>query len=136
MYKSILVAVDLAHEGKGQALLDMAQKLVEPGGRLVLVHVIASIPASVEAELPAGLHESALAAALEDLKSLAATARAETRVLVKSGHTPSELLAAASEHGCDLIMVASHRPGLQDYFLGSTAARVVRHAPCSVLVMR
>ena len=38
--------------------------------------------------------------------------------------------------GVDLIIVASHRPGLQDYFLGSTAAKVVRHAKCSVLVIR
>ena len=36
----------------------------------------------------------------------------------------------------DLIIIASHKPGFQDYFLGSTAAKVVRHAPCSVLVVR
>jgi len=36
----------------------------------------------------------------------------------------------------DLIIVGSHKPGLQDYLLGSTAARVVRHAMCSVLVGR
>ncbi len=136
MFKSILVTVDLAHEGKGQALLEMAQKLLEPGGRLVLVHVIANIPASVEAELPAGLRESAHASTLEDLKSLAGTSGVQTLALLRSGHTSTELLAAAADHECDLIMVASHRPGLQDYFLGSTAARVVRHAECSVLVMR
>jgi len=42
----------------------------------------------------------------------------------------------AQEKGVDLIIIASHRPGLQDYFLGSTAAKVVRHAKCSVLVIR
>ena len=36
----------------------------------------------------------------------------------------------------DLIIMASHRPELQDYLLGPNAARVVRHANCSVLVVR
>ena len=42
----------------------------------------------------------------------------------------------AKEKNADMIIIASHRPGLQDYFLGSTAAKVVRHATCSVLVVR
>ena len=36
----------------------------------------------------------------------------------------------------DCIVIMSHRPGLQDYFLGSTAGRVVRDATCSVPVIR
>ena len=35
-----------------------------------------------------------------------------------------------------MIVIASHDPGLADYLLGSTAGRVVRHAHCSVLVVR
>ncbi|WP_371932559.1 universal stress protein [Pararhizobium sp. IMCC21322] len=42
----------------------------------------------------------------------------------------------AESNGVDCIIIASHRPGLQDYFLGSTAARVVRHAHCAVHVIR
>jgi len=33
-------------------------------------------------------------------------------------------------------MIASHKPGMSDYFIGSTAARVVRHAQVSVLIDR
>ena len=40
------------------------------------------------------------------------------------------------ETDTDCVVIASHRPGLQDYLLGSTAARVVRHAACSVHVLR
>ncbi len=47
-----------------------------------------------------------------------------------------EILKAAAESDCDLIVVASHRPALKDYLLGPNAARVVRHANCSVLVVR
>ena len=35
-----------------------------------------------------------------------------------------------------MIMIASHKPGMSDYFIGSTASRVVRHSPVSVLVSR
>jgi nucleotide-binding universal stress UspA family protein len=35
-----------------------------------------------------------------------------------------------------LIIIGSHSPSMQDYLLGPNAARVVRHANCSVLVIR
>ncbi|WP_170501927.1 universal stress protein, partial [Ruegeria atlantica] len=38
--------------------------------------------------------------------------------------------------GIDCIVLASHKPGMKDFFLGSTAALVVRHARCSVHVLR
>ena len=55
---------------------------------------------------------------------------------VRQGAPARELLAAAAEHKADLIVLASHRPDLSNYFLGATADRVVRHAQCSVLVDR
>jgi nucleotide-binding universal stress UspA family protein len=55
---------------------------------------------------------------------------------VRAGHPGNQILDLAEETNADLIIVASHRPGLQDYFIGSTAGRVVRHANCSVLVTR
>ena len=47
-----------------------------------------------------------------------------------------DILDFANEAGVDLIVIASHDPGLADYLLGSVAARVVRHAHCSVFVTR
>ena len=38
--------------------------------------------------------------------------------------------------GYDLIVVGSHRPAMATYLLGSNASTIVRHAPCSVLVVR
>jgi nucleotide-binding universal stress UspA family protein len=54
------------------------------------------------------------------------------------GHGPvySEILDAAESVKADLIVLASHRPGLQDYLIGPNASKVVRHAKCSVLVVR
>lgn len=45
-------------------------------------------------------------------------------------------MAAADKLGCDLIVLSSHRPEMRDYLIGPNAARVVRHAKQSVLVVR
>ena len=47
-----------------------------------------------------------------------------------------EILHCAEETGADLIVMASHRPGYEDYLIGPNASRVVRHAKCSVVVVR
>ncbi|WP_245271088.1 universal stress protein [Hoeflea phototrophica] len=55
---------------------------------------------------------------------------------VQARHPGSTIVEYAAAHEIDCIIIASHRPGLQDCFLGSTASRVVRHAKCAVHVIR
>jgi len=56
---------------------------------------------------------------------------------VRVGNPCQEICNAASRQNQDLIVVGTHgRTGLMHLFLGSTAERVVRFAPCSVLVVR
>jgi len=57
-------------------------------------------------------------------------------VLLKSQSAGRAITEYANTHGADCIVVASHQPGIKDFFLGSTAARVVRHAHCTVHVLR
>jgi hypothetical protein len=47
-----------------------------------------------------------------------------------------EVLKAADKLGVDVIVLSAHRPAFKDYFLGSNAARIVRHAKQSVYVVR
>ncbi len=60
----------------------------------------------------------------------------DTRRSVGYGTVYEEILKIAKETGCDMIVNASHRPELKDYLLGPNAARVVRHAGCSDMVVR
>lgn len=60
----------------------------------------------------------------------------EAKTHVVSGRSYSKVVAAAEELNADLIVVAAHKAGMKDFLLGMTAARVVRHAGCSVLVVR
>ena len=52
------------------------------------------------------------------------------------GSPKDKILELAKSLSADLIILASHRPDISTYLLGSNAAAVVRHAECSVLVVR
>jgi nucleotide-binding universal stress UspA family protein len=136
MYKAIMVPIDLSQAEKGKAIIEVAKQLGGEATRMVLVNVVVGIPTYVAAELPGGIIEKAKEDARSDLEAMAKAAGVKADVEVRSGTPATAILAAAEEKGTDLIIIASHQPGLQDYLLGSTAARVVRHAKCSVLVVR
>jgi len=136
MFKTILVPIDMAHVAEGKAIIDIAAQHGAAGAKIILLNVAEEIPGWAAAELPAGLLEESRAKSEADLKAIAAASGMAMDVEVRTGHPYKTILEVAEEKGVDLIIVASHRPGLQDYFLGSTAAKVVRHANCSVLVVR
>lgn len=135
MYKNILVPVALDHGPKTAAALDVARALRAEGGAITALTVMEAIPPYVAQYLPpdqeAHARDEAEAALRAELGGVE-----DARVDVVTGHAGRTILEYAEEHDMDLIVIASHRPGLQDYFLGSTAARVVRHAPCAVHVVR
>jgi len=57
--------------------------------------------------------------------------------LIKEGHAGETICDTASTCGVDAILIATRgRTGLKHFLLGSIAEKVVRHAPCSVLVVR
>ncbi len=136
MYKTILVPIDMSHIAKGKANIDLAAQHAATGASIILLNVVEEIPNWAAVELPAGLIDKSLEASQSELKAIAAAAGMKVEVEVRTGHSYNTILEVAEEKHADLIIIASHRPGLQDYFLGSTAAKVVRHANCSVLVVR
>jgi nucleotide-binding universal stress UspA family protein len=74
---------------------------------------------------------------LNELKRERIGDRVSSELLVRLGRAFSEIVAAASELDVDLIILATHGyTGLKHVLLGSTAERVVRHAPCPVLTVR
>lgn len=136
MYKSILLPIDLSEMERGRVMIDLAQKLASKDTRIRLLNVTADIPAFVAAEVPNEIIKTAMSTARETLQGLIGAGGIRADAEVRSGKPGPTILTSADECGADLIIIGSHKPGLQDYFLGSTAARVVRHAQCSVLVMR
>ena len=136
MFKTILVPIDMAHVVEGKANIDIAAQHASAGAKIILLNVVEEIPTWAAAELPANLVGDSMKRAQAELKAIANTTGMSMEVVIRSGHSYKTILEVAKENQAELIIIASHRPGLQDYFLGSTAAKVVRHATCSVLVMR
>lgn len=138
MYKSIVIAAALFNEGETtRAALAKARSLLDEGGKVTLVHVIDEVPGYVAASIPKEHMSARRRDVQEQLEAIAAEgAGMKVECVVREGQPSAAILGAAKEAGGDLIMIASHKPGLSDYFIGSTAARIVRHAPISVLVTR
>ena len=61
----------------------------------------------------------------------------QCKAVVRVGVPYQAIVEVARTMAVDLIVITTHGyPGLKRAFLGSTAERVVRHAPCGVLVLR
>lgn len=138
MYDTILVGVALFTEGStSRKLVSQAEKLLNKGGRIILVHVTEAMPTFYAVTTPREAIErrrKEVGKALDSIARVARAAKVETDQ--RSGNPAHEIIESAEDNAADLIMLASHNPDLRDYFIGSTAARVVRHAQCSVLVVR
>lgn len=138
MYRSIIVAVALFNKGAtSRSLIEKSNALVDPDGSITLVHVLDEIPPYLAAAITQEQLMEHRKALREQLESLAAGAIAKTvDIDIRGGRPSEEILEAAKECRADLIMIASHKPGVSDYFIGSTASRVVRRSQVSVLVAR
>lgn len=135
MYKNILIPVALDHDHPVEPSLDIARRLLAEGGKITAIHVMELVPGYAAQYLP----EDHFAKRQEDMEAALATAMSGAsgiETVVISGHAGRAIVDWAMDHDVDCIVIASHRPGLQDYFLGSTAARVVRHSPAAVHVLR
>ncbi|MGB7305239.1 MAG: universal stress protein, partial [Burkholderiaceae bacterium] len=106
--------------------------------RVVLLNVIAEIPGYVAAQLPPTLHQNAISESRALLDGLVKNTALEknSEVVVEEGNAAQVILRVAKERKTDLIVIGSHNPGVADYLLGSVAGKVVRHASCSVMVVR
>ena len=137
MYNKIIVPVALGGTGVGRGLVDRAKRLLDAGGSIVLMHVMEELPPYLAASIPREQLSGRRKEVLRRLESLGhAAGKVQVDYDIRSGNAPTQILKAAEDHDADLIIIGSHVPGFSDYFLGSTAARVVRHAQCSVLVER
>ena len=135
MYHNILVPVVFDSEHDKSAAIKLARILATDTAKITFLHVVEQIPAYAISYVPPDNMTALREGLEEELDKLAKKLPgAEGRVV--EGHSGRTIVEFADKQGCDLIIVSSHRPGLSDYFLGSTASHVVRHASCAVHVVR
>ncbi|GGH36045.1 Nucleotide-binding universal stress protein, UspA family [Cribrihabitans marinus] len=135
MYHNILVPISFDTDRDTSAPLKLAELLATPDARVTLLHVVEHIPTYAISYMPQDYMASARKAIQAELDELAGRLPNATGVVVE-GHSGRSILDWAEENKPDLIIIASHRPGMQDLLLGSTASQVVRHAACAVHVVR
>jgi len=140
MFKDILLAVDLGEPGSWKRALPTALELCKASAAVLhVITVLPSIGPRVSPYFPADANKKMLEAAASDLRGFVkehVPAGVKVQDIVAQGTIYKEILAAAERIGADLVIMASHKPGVRDYLLGANAAHVVRHCPRSVMVVR
>ncbi len=135
MYKNILVPIDPSHQERHEPAFQMAKLLGGDDAAITALTAVEPIPAYVGvAAMVPELDAQIRANVTESLASFASGRGVKTAIL--HGVPGTEIVEYAKENDVDCIVISSHKPGFGDFLLGSTAARVVRHAQCSVHVIR
>ena len=141
MFKDILLAVDLNDEGSWIKALPVALDYVRAsGGRLHVMTVTPDFGMSIVGQFfpkgyEKGIGEKVLSA-LKDFVKAKVPADVKTQHIVGEGTVYEVILNMADKIKADMIVVSSGRDDLKDFLLGPNAARIVRHAHCSVTVVR
>ena len=141
MYQRILLPVDLEHDSSWTGALPRAVEICRASG--ASLHVLTVLPdfgmSIVSQYFPEGYEQEVAQKTLQRLHDFVKQHVPDdisAQHIVGEGNPYEVILKIAGEIDADLIVMASHRPELKDYLLGPNAARVVRHANCSVLVHR
>lgn len=133
---TILCPTDFSESA--QAAFSLAQSLArDHGARIVALH---ALPVPLMTAHPALSQDAGdiRESILEQLQAeYPPTGDVPLDYQVVEGNPPDEILEAASDLGCDLIVMGTHgRSGLRRLFMGSVAEKVLREADCPVITVR
>jgi universal stress protein A len=137
----ILVPTDFSGVAR-QALNYAVPLAVSFGAKITLIHVVEPVYVANEPgyPYPAVDLEELMKVAADRLQSLATELIPGPLLditVVRSGSAFHEITTAAGEMKADLLVITTHgRTGLTHVLMGSTAERIVQHAPCPVLTVR
>ena len=141
MVNEVLFAVDLNAPEAQQKALDAALDRVRLSKSRL--HVLTVVPdlgiGMVSTYFPENFEQNVLKETdkrLRDYVKAKVPSDIPVQHTVAQGTIYREIIRHANAIKADLIVMASHRPELKDYLLGPNASHVVKHADCSVLVVR
>lgn len=144
--RNILVPTDFSTAS--DRAFDLALEIASAGrSRLFLLHVISGTlqqcvsDYAIDEAILARVISAGIVYANDKLRETIARVPEERQIRVipdvRRGQPHDEILREATERRIELIVIASHgRTGLQKYVIGSVAEKVMRGAPCPVLLVR
>lgn len=143
MFRKILFPTDFS-EGSAVAVpyvRDLAEKY---GARVYVLHVLYDVAKASGWYVPTidmeKFYTELRKSAEEEIgkfvsKNLGGLGEVETAVV--TGMPSDKIISFVEENGMDLVVMGTHgRSGINMVLFGSTASKVVRHAPCPVLTVR
>jgi nucleotide-binding universal stress UspA family protein len=140
MYKKILVPIDLSEASSWEQSLPRAVELARQSEESILVvTVLTDMQALLKGATRPISYERLHARNEKTLKTIVegnVSSDIAVETIVGHGSIHREIVRIALDEQVDLILMASHSPGIRDYFLGPNAAHVARYARCSVLIIR
>ncbi|WP_363345671.1 universal stress protein [Methylocystis echinoides] len=140
MFTKILVPLDLSEPQMSNHAVRYAEALGKAfDSDLRLVNVQSLVPVTFLDYIPRDFDEATRRALENELAAIAADIdRPPERIstVLRFGPIYQTILNEAESWGSDAIVLCSHRPGMERFLIGSNASAIVRHATCSVLVLR
>ncbi|WP_442755236.1 universal stress protein [Methylocystis sp. JAN1] len=140
MFTRILVPIDLAEPQMTEGAVTYAEALAKAfHSKIRLANAQSLTPVKLLDYLPQDFNENIRRGLESELSAVAAkidlpAARISTALLF--GPIYQTILAEAERWGSDLIVLCSHRPGMDRFLIGSNASAIARHATCPVLIVR
>lgn len=140
MFKRVLVAIDLMEQALTAHAMGAAEEIANKfDSDIRLVNVQSLVPISIIDYLPNNFDKDIHLGLESEIAKIAAKCKCPQKRIstaILFGPVYQNILAEAQDWAADLIIVGSHRPGMDRFLIGSNASAVVRHAMCSVMVVR
>jgi len=142
--KKIVCPTDFS-EPAAEGLKIARELAMQFSAEMLLVHVVAPLPAMHGGVAPTGFHipvvleelEESAQKSLEEIRREKLPAEIQARTFVILGRPAHEIVALAEQERADIIVMATQgESGWQRFVFGSVAEKVVRHADCPVLTIR
>lgn len=140
MFKNILVTIHLQYVENHEKVLKTVLKILDNDGKFTLLFVNENrkhgsiSPLLEDKDQKAYNHEALLK--LKEIADKYSVPREKVTFKIREGVSHQEIIEEAKKMKADTIVMMASRPGLKSYFIGTTAERVIRHANCSVIVLR
>ncbi len=141
MKRVVLAAIDLNHPEDQKGILKRAHQFAKlDNAALAVATVLPDYKMSYVSTFFTEDHTrdavETSRKALHELVSETIGEDEKVKHIVRMGNVYEEVLHVAQELDCSLIVVGAHRPEISNFLLGPNAARIARHARCSVFVLR
>lgn len=141
MTEHVLVAIDLTQAEADEKLLKTAADLAQHyGATLSVVTVVPDYGMTIVGTFfKDGTLKKAVQHANDELHAYVdrvLPGHGHVQHIIEVGTVYEQVLDAIQRSKADLVVLGAHKPNLMDKLQGPNSARIARHAPCSVMVIR